>query len=464
MPWNATGTKVGAAAPSAFVATRARNRNDGLPRGAEYKEIFPIGAYIQMISSAVTMRDMNTGGTVVVSVDNPTGLTTMINHPEQGILAAGMDAIIMGGGVPYPHDVSQGIVNQVAALTPDGRIKLMLQPVGRTDTAGVKGWDKPEWYGTLPFDPLFHTVTQAQIPAAEVNAIYGTKPAVVAYNLKDDVAYIPTENHARDTAVAIQATNLIDGYGRATTATFTDPSAIALVPTADLRLVNTYRYPCGQYSNGTPTLEGDFHRSTFGGLDWIAYLRANNFLNIPSDVPIWLDLQAHKTITGGSGQLRYPYPSEFGMQGWLAIGEGVKGIFWFHWGDQAPNWEGLGNPNSYARFAAVRDFTARITQGIRSRLLRTVKDTDRFTVSGGGSAGYPVNYSNAYVSTLIDAQSSVYYVVIVNHSASTASITVSGTSGFTTGTLTNLETGVVTNVGSAVSLAGFDGSIWKWAP
>ena len=50
-----------------------------------------------------------------------------------------------------------------------------------------------------------------------------------------------------------------------------------------------------------------------------------------------------------------------------------------------------------------------------------------------------MNYANAYISTLHDATAGVYYIVIVNHSASLASITVSGTTGFTTGTLTNLR-------------------------
>lgn len=213
-----------------------------------------------------------------------------------------------------------------------------------------------------------------------------------------------------------------------------------------MRLAYCYLHPCGHHRDGTPTAEGDLRR--FDGSDFVDGVRPIR-AGIPADAPIWWQVQTHKTEFGGANRLRYPTPREIGLIAWLLIGEGSKGLFFFAWTDQPPNWEGLSNPASAARLAAAASIARRLTPAIRRRLLGCDPGPNEFSVAGH------------YASTLRDRIGGHRVVVTVNRSTDPAGLEIRSRLG---GYLLNLESPTVVPVGGTVSLGPLDGTIWLHLP
>lgn len=456
MSWTATAGKIGSFSTTVAIASPAANRNDSAtPKVSEYNTRFPVGVVID--SGAIG------------------ALLSVWRVEIRKIMDAGMYDILSMNAIPKEElPGTTGEAKAVAEVSPDGRVKYVPFASGSlsatADDSLAQGW--------YPLAAGAQTTVLADDFMDKIADIYDLRPAVLAVMIGDDLVETSAVSKPSEATKLITAWNLRDNFNRPAFGTYRDNDlGYAVTPTADRQVFMYSMYPATMAQNGTDTKpEGDFHDYT-NNSEFITGSIGVRF-RLASKLPgekVWMHGQVHQTKedsnpTGPWSEVtkRYPYPREMQMMFWMFIGEGITGIYWFTWTTATGtgvSWDGLGHVNSVARLSMATSLAQRLTPAIRLRLLKCERDTtDRWTVTGGVSTGYVTNYTEAYKSTLYDAQSNVYYLVIVNHSSSTANITITGTSGFTTGNLINLETGVSTAVGGAVSMAGFDGSIWKWIP
>ncbi len=424
------------------------------PVVAEWRRRFPVGVFVD---NGVP--------------DTAAETRAMLHDPVNGLKAIGLTDICYTNTQPYSHEQVQGLVGLIGSEIAGGEVSVVVAPFGRTHpTDPNTGLYSVEWYLTA-YSPSFHTDAAADVLADRIldpPFDYDIKPALIGYNLRDDTTHVGSiSTMVRTMTRAFQRR---DTFGRAVTAVLGTESAIAEVAVdTDVALFSLY--PCGEYANGDDTAEGDFHRSTYstvpdlggGGGDWVDKIRS--FVDdAPEGLRFWLALQNHQTTGGTVGTLlRYPTAREMRAQVWIAVGEGATGLYWFTWNDKSDNeWEGLQNENRADLRTVASELSHRLTPAIRARLLTARRVTDAFTATGGGSTGYPVNYPNAYVSTLYDADAGVSYCVVCNHSTSTANVTIN--SGSLAGYLVNLETGDRLNLGGTVSLPALDGTIYRLDP
>jgi hypothetical protein len=424
----------------------------------EYRKHFPFGIFTG--GGNATIRDVNGSGTSIAT-NSVTGLKIAVNHPDVGMKATGMPYIARAGIHVQNQESAQGISTMLEGEVRGGNIYQLAGTYQRATTDELSGWDSTSWFGTA-YNASFHTDAAADTLAAEYATVYASHPSVLAFDLRDDVSSIGGTAEYREAAIACKA--MQRATGKPCVCVWTTKEAYAEMGT-DLRLIFSYQYPCGRYSNNTDTAEGDFHRSTFNslfvGADWVDVLR--DFLSLnTANVPVWWIMQAHKhpLVSVSASNLRYPTPREMRKQTWVAIGEGVKGMFWFAYNDTV-DWDGLAHPNSADRMSAVSEMADRLTPEIRRAILRCTKTTDLFTTSGGGTSGLPVNYASAYVSTLADPNGDLY-VVLCNNSTSDAVVTVN--SATKTGYLENMETGARFKIGATVTLPPLDGGFYKYDP
>lgn len=403
---------------------------------ARWQDHFPIGVFVDA-------NDTDQGGKTA----------TLVRTLQQNNLRY----IMWTNCSPYFVDAINGQSAVIDNAAFGGPVYHVYSPTGRLAAGAATGLDG-DWYlrdGVNQADADATTMTTA------ILAELPNKVNMLGYNLGDDITTF-SWRAGSEVAPIVRAFRRADPT-RFSSAVVVDNSVWALLP-SDLEVGITYRYPCGRYTNNTDTAEGDFHRTgVFGaGVDWVTSYRSM-IANLPANARMWYIAQAHQNIDSPESQtqLRMPYPSEMGMQVWQAIGEGVKGIFFFLWGDNGGLTTGLGSVGSEARLAALRRASDRINPTIRQKLIRSTKVTDIFVASGGGNATYPTTYANAYIATLRQ-DNGRYLCVVCNHSASTASVTITGPG--LTGRLVNLETGVATKLGGSVSLAAFDGAIYELDP
>lgn len=461
----ASATKIGSSAVNASILRPATSRNDGAVAISEYRTRFPVG--------------------VVVETGVAGHLKSSWRTIAREVMAAGMYDILGINIQPKRENTeTEGPAVAIEEVSPDGRMKYVPYVNGSLGDGGLDQSLNNDWY-TL--ESGSQTSGLADTFADRICDVYDLRPSVLAYMVGDDVvnssgtASVHTGPEVNTIATAMHAR---DPYGRPSFGTYRDShTAYSQVDDANLKIIMYSIYPVNVGEDGYPQEEGDFHgySATYDLLgspgdfiDVVRYLRSES----PADAIWWWHGQTHQTKRTDNpdgpwpeSTKIYPTANEMQLMFWQLIGEGIKGIYWFTWtsrldeGDPV-QWYGLSHSSRTAELAMATRLARRLTPNIRARLMAADRDAmDRFSVSGGGSSGYAVDYANAYVSTLYDADSDVYYVVIANHSASTASITVSGTGApWTTGVLTNLETGAATDVGNTVSLGAFDGSIWRWSP
>jgi hypothetical protein len=434
---------------------RLRAASTVAPATAEWTRHFPVGAFVDQASTCDLRDPLTPGGLVQYHPDQSgsSGIVPCATHPDGGFLPNNLGCVLFTNGEPYPNEVTPSQVS-TAIDGLRGLVKTVVAPFGRYDAANHRL--DSGWFGN---EAIAHDAATADPIAQTIVALYAAHPSVLAYSLADDIT---VANHGQRLATMAEAFQRADIWGRPATGVITDKNVVPLFTAGTFRLLLTYAYPCGRYANNTDTLEGDFHRSTFSG-DWVDVIR-DRVSTLPAGARHWWILQTHQVIDAppSSTQLRYPTAREMRTQFWIAIGEGATGLFWFVWTDLAGQADGLGNPQSAARMAAAAELAGRLTPDIRERLLRCTKVADAFVASGGGSSGYPVNYANAYVSTLYDATDDRSYCVVCNHSTSTANVTI--TAPTLSGRLVNLETGVRSKLGVAVSLPALDGTIYELDP
>jgi hypothetical protein len=432
-----------------IVATRPPRQ--ATPRTNEYQEHFPVGVFVDI---GATWTD--SAGTTYQSNQVAGWQKLLAGAPGlmQGLRELNLPYMLCANGSPYFHEAQQDIPG-VTDADPKGAWQVFAPYTRRTATVGT-GLDVEFMDAT----GVANTRSNVDPLVATIVAQFTDHPSVLAYNLHDDVTEANGGPKARTAIQSFQAQDPL----RPASAVIRD-NAVLTPLTADAKLLFTYEYATGYYNDGTPTAEGDFHRNTFasdGSVDWVDVIRTR-LSTLPSGARAWWILHTHKTTSGAlNTQVRYPTVREMRKQFWIAVGEGIKGLFWFLWTDQLPASEGLGSPGRAAERAVAKELSDRLTPGIRAQLLRCARVSDAFATSGGGSTGYRFNYANAYVSTLYDAGSDVYYCVVCNHGTSAATVTIN--SATLSGTLTNLETGAVIRVGESVTLPALDGTIFQHDP
>lgn len=458
MSWTGRFVSPHAVTPGATVAVRQPYSSE--IQDEAYKKIFPVGVFINMGGIGI-VRGLKGEGTITVDVNQSADLKYFLHHPEAGVVPNGFDAIWQTNGVASAHEGTQHILDTIDTDNRAQHISVVAAPFN-------------PWGGQY-FDVAVERTDEVCSPIAQnmIDNYYQDNRCLIGYSLRDDVT---TANVGNFIAPAIRQMQAHDDHGRFCSAIIQDSGTVTAVGT-DLKLRYAYTHPCGYYSNNTPNLEGDLARHVLSGGLKFPVLQTPTVDLTAAEAAVrtvqWRQIQTHKTESGGSSRLRYPYPSELGMIGAMLIGSGAHGLFFFTWTDGAnyqgsPEWWGLSrydDVDAQARMRAASRFARRFNQRIRKPLLSTVPMIPRWTTSGGGASGYPVNTpASAYLSNLYDHVFDKWYVVIVNLSATSANITVSGTTGFTSGALVNMESGVSTNVGSAVTMAGFDWSIWRYDP
>lgn len=418
-------------------------------------DTLPIGVFLDA-SGVCTVRDANGSGTSL-DASNVGNLRHIVHHPDVGLKPTGLNAICWTGQQPYNFESVQSATTNIESWTKNGPILQIASPYQKAIVTNGTGWDT--WFSGS-YDSGVHTRAAADVIAARYVTHYANHPSILAFNIKDD------SNPDARSILCTQAMQAATGIPTANMWSAGFPAGLG----TDFLYGLTYTYPCGKYSNNTPTAEGDFHRFTFSGSDWIDALRTR-MDSRPKDSPAHIILQAHQTIDAESNntELRYPTANEMRMQVWMALGENYKGLFWIAWTDGgfrasgagSVEWQGLGNPASATRIAAASEMAHRITPEIRRKLVSAAKVDDEFVASGGGNATYPIPYTNAYISTL--RQSNGHYLcIVVNHSASSAAITI--TAPGLTGRLVNLEDDSILRLGSAVTLPAFGGTIYELDP
>lgn len=428
------------------VATRW---NPDEPSPAVADDYFPFALAVS--SSALTVP---IGGTDIDPM-TPAGLPKLIHDPESGLLPNGITdvALFDSGYVAY-----EAVSGQAATIHASGSGRVRIIAGLHRDLEGSR------WMGKASVPADGYATLDALLTAPL--AYYATNPSVMAYILADDVTATsdPVDTLAQQAMDRVQT---LDVAHRPASASYLDGGPT--IPPMEVGVFGSGSYPCRWVSTGVKRVEGDFSKNDVTFPDWQVLARAHVTDRFPG-ARIWWWAQAHKLGDGSVPTLHLAYPTarEIRKQVWELIGSGITGIIWFVYQDDSATdeWDGVANPTSRARFEAIAEMQHRISPGIRRRLLRCrpTEANDEFTASGGGSGGawLYTNYADAYISTLFDATSDTYYVVVCNRSTSTANVAID--SAAHAGSLVNLETGASINVGNVVSLPPLDGAIFRFVP
>jgi hypothetical protein len=437
------------------------------PRYAEYRYQYAVGVWWSGSQLNVPNQD-GTAGTTLITSSDANGVNNMLRNPVSGYVPNHLTYPFFAFSVPAVQEDTQFVSQKLDDNKVGGPLYHSVTPTGRTGATGTG--IEAEYYQA---DPQFWTDAFADQLVQPIVTNYQDHPSLLAYNLDDDVSFFGNPN--ADAVIKIaESFQRNDPYGRPATFIGLFPNDHNYWADYDCKLVSTYIYPCGYYADGvTPTAEGDFmsarvhvNAPMVSGAtqrDWVDYLRWW-FSYVPSGAYIWLFLQTHSTTTGTNG-LREPTPREYRKQFWIAVGEGVKGIYWFR-GDLALDspTPGLFDVTRRAYLDVASELSDRLNLKTRQRLLKCRRVTDLFTTSGGG-ASYVTptahSYPSAYKSTLLH-EDGTYYVVICNHSTSTATVTIN--SATKSGRLQNMETGEYIRVGGTWSCRPLDGTIFEFVP
>lgn len=432
-------------------------------RSSELANHFPIGAVLAM---GATTALANRGGsaTTATQCNNVAGLTEHLRNQVSGLIENNLKYALIYLGSPYFHEVQQDLLGALESNDQRGPLYAIFQPMGQRTSSAATGLTAEFTTNTAVAndrtvsDPLVSTVV----------ANLGDHPSLLAYALDDDIQKSANADQAARNNTLTQAFQALDAYNRPASAMWRDRGYADLG--LDCRYILTYEYPCGRTSGGVDTLEGDFHRSTFATItgtatpDWVDVIR-HRIAYLPSGARhIWM-LQCHYTNTGSAAsRLRQPTDRELRKQFWTLVGEGCTGILFFPFTDFDPG--GGAQPMLGARpsaLAVARELSDRLKPNLRLRLLgcTAAGAATAFTTSGGGTSGLTtVDYASAYVGELTHTDRTKY-VVVVNHSNSSANVTVSHPT--STGYLVSLETGTRYKLGTdAIPLGALDGTILRY--
>lgn len=405
---------------------------------------FPFAVAVTSTGLTATMRNITGGGTEAVDVLSADGLHKLLHHPESGLLANGITDIAL---------FNVGTTANTITTNWPGRTRII---------AGLEN-ELDDWFAlaVVP-DDNYATLDALVTPAV---ATYADNPDVYGYILDDDVTAFAGQDDPQDilSEQAMLRVQALDAANRPGS-----PSLLGwnleppTVDPPDVIVLGSGTYASRWTSVGVKRADGDFTIDSVTWPEWADVIR--DHVEAFPDARVWWWCQAHKLGDGSGGSdLSYPTATEIRKMTWEAIGSGAKGLIWFIYQDLADNWDGLAHPNSRARLQAIAEMNARIDQGMRTRLLRCAPYADQFAASGGESADWAhEDYANAFVGTLHDAVSGIFYCVVCNRNTSTENVTI--TSATFEGDLINLETGVTIEVGGSVSLPALDGAIFRFIP
>jgi hypothetical protein len=275
-------------------------------------------------------------------------------------------------------------------------------------------------------------------------------PSLLGYSILDDAP----NRLADKAALAIQAFREADPAHPASPVFIADNDAVYTSSRPDVILTYQYailagRSPCDLVPGGGRDGGSDAIVSNIRRLRQLA----------SRDVPVWVVMQAHGSTQANQSTplwdrpLREPTIEEIRLQHWLAVGEGVKGIFWFAY-DTEQFWTGLrDNP---ALFGEVSKLAER-TRPLADLLGKLMKVDDQFSVTSAGLVG---PYSRPYVSTL-KAGDGTLYVVIANRSCAPATLAIGSRS--VSGQLRDMENDSLYDLGTPIALGGGDGRLFEVA-
>lgn len=453
--------RFGPAVPTHPIAVTPRRTSKTAPVYEAYREHFPVGVWWSGAQIDLPRPD---GSTVFISPDDATGTNELLHNRQYGYHARHMQYAFWLFSVPAVMEDTQHVSDLLEDNAPGGPIFHVVGPTGRTGAVGTG--IAAEFLDPGMSNPSLYTRANADAVCVPVVQNYQDHPGLLAYCLRDDV--VGTDPDAAGVVLAAQSMQDADPYGRPAVFVHIFPNTHNLWADFACKVALTYVYPVGRYANGTDTAEGDFmsfrvsDAPNVTGLpvpDWVDKLRWW-FGYVPAGVPVWLALQTHRTSDTSNGGLRTPTDRELRKQFWVAVGEGVKGIFWFP-GDNSTDitTKGVFDTTRQSSLAVIAELADRLTPEARAALLKCDRVADKFTTSGGGTTGLPNNYPSAYVSTLRHANGE-YYCVVCNHSTSSANVTISSST--LSGWLVSIETGARYKLGrDAVALNPLDGTIFR---
>jgi hypothetical protein len=199
------------------------------------------------------------------------------------------------------------------------------------------------------------------------------------------------------------------------------------------------------YPFGAQNPPCDLTMTGFGyqNYDFVSYIRTVT-QNKPPSTPLWMILQTHNFLN----QLREPSRTEVREQHWLAIGEGVKGIFWFIYSSQQ-GWTGLvDNPPLYDEVSSL----VKRTDALRSVLAGLQKVEDQFSVTGNRRQSH-------YISTLRSSDNRTYIVVVNKDCQNAQKLIIKPL--IPGSQLKDLETSTLYRLGSPILFPPGDGKIFE---
>lgn len=305
----------------------------------------------------------------------------------------------------------------------------------------------------LPANDLNKNWWPEDIPADEQTARSVAEPIVAqlgahssfrGYLVKDE----PQKKYQEKVALMTQALQELDPIRPATPILVGKDVVGPIFNAAQPKVMLIDVYPIG-YSNPI----GDFTLTGFGYrfLDFVEYIRKVT-KDKPDTTPLWIILQTHSFGDGEAFSLREPLPSEVRAQHWMAIGEGVTGIFWFTYSSQQ-GWKGLAaNAPLYDEVTTL----ARRTVPLRNTLLGLHKTRDIFEIAGVEQTF--LSKPTTYISTLTNEDESTFYAVVVNRDClQEQEMTIHASSH--TGHLRDVETGETYNLDAPITLQPGDGKV-----
>ena len=283
-------------------------------------------------------------------------------------------------------------------------------------TSIVQGELNEQWWNRSTWD----AAAAESIIGPLVDRIKG-HPSVIGYNIKDDA-------HSNLNEPMRLAQDVFEAHDPARFASPTMVQTLApqVYAYVDPSVFLYYNYPARD--DGKPVC---------GWADtWLSRLRSDT--NGRTD-PWFIALQTHDTKFGPTGTtLRYPTVEEVRLQAWLALGEDVDGIWWFHYDDHVDG-EWLGFRSQPATYAEITALAGRVTT-IEGRLAPLRKAPDAYAASGG------------YVSTM--SGDGATYLVVANKSCTNRDLVVNPGVG-----LRDVESGVSYAPGQAIPFRGGDGRL-----
>ena len=290
-----------------------------------------------------------------------------------------------------------------------------------------------EWWSTNSA-----TLENARIIGYNIVDKVKSYKSLIGYNLKDDTPL----SDASKAALMTQAFQEYDPNRIVTTVLVGNHEKVYTEAGPDVFL--TYTYPATQGYDPCDFTAYSHQANTFEQ-------RIRQILRWKDiSVPAWLILQAHG---GEDSTKRTPTVEEVRLQNWIALGEGVKGIFWFIYKTQQ-FWTGLLDNQSL--YNEITDLAYR-TEPLRPLLLTLDKTDDLFAATSAASLSWEYV---PYASTLSNSEKNKFYIIVANKSCSQQDISIS-TEYFSAGKLKDMETGEEYKFNERMAFRGGDGKMFE---